>query len=397
VDNPVPADQQDSTNSPADSEGKNSRSLVEAWENITRIGLDEPVLRISYPLVSLALILMVVWVMGTFYLKGRVVNPQLAAVAADLPTATPTIEPPQFELPDQVVMVTGIKRRALLHTQLPSRPRFEIIQYTVVKGDTLFGIAEKFGLSPKSLLWGNQKTLPDPHWLTPGQVLNILPEDGALYEWHEGDGLNGVAKFYDVDPDVIVGWPGNNLSKETVGDYSNPNIEPGTMLFIPGGVGTFNSWSLPTVTRANPAVAKTVGPGACGMVYDGVVGPGIFTWPAASSYISGFRFDPGINHFGIDIGGTIGTAIYASDDGVVVYSGWNDYGYGNLIIIDHGNGWQTYYAHLSTVYAGCGQSVYRGDTIGLMGSTGKSTGPHLHFEMRHDVYGKVNPLNFVQQ
>jgi len=81
---------------------------------------------------------------------------------------------------------------------------------------------------------------------------------------------------------------------------------------------------------------------------------------------------------------------------VVVYSGWNDFGYGNLIIIDHGNGWQTYYAHLSTIYAGCGQSVYRGDTIGLMGSTGRSTGPHLHFEMRSDTFGRVDPLNFVQ-
>jgi murein DD-endopeptidase MepM/ murein hydrolase activator NlpD len=284
----------------------------------------------------------------------------------------------------------------LLHTQLPSRPRFEIIQYTVVKGDTLFSIAEQFGLDPKTLLWGNQQTLPEPHWLTPGQVLNILPQDGALYEWHQGDGLNGVAKFYQVDPDVIVEWPGNNLSKETVGDYSNPNIEPGTMLFIPGGIGTFNTWSLPTVTRANPAAAKTVGAGACGLVYDGVVGQGIFLWPAATHYISGYTFDPGINHFGIDIGGSVGVAIYASDDGVVVYSGWNDYGYGNLIIIDHGNGWQTYYAHLSTIYASCGQSVYRGDTIGLMGSTGRSTGPHLHFEMRHESFGRVNPLNFLQ-
>ncbi len=396
MDNQVPADQENLSNPPTATDGENRRGLVEFWENMVRIGLGEPALKVGYALASVILILMVVWVMGNFYLKGNVSNPQSAAIAADLPTPTPTVAPPQFKLIEPAALVTGITRRALLHTQLPSRPRFEIIQYTVVKGDTLFSIAEQFGLDPKTLLWGNQQTLPEPHWLTPGQVLNILPQDGALYEWHQGDGLNGVAKFYQVDPDVIVEWPGNNLSKETVGDYSNPNIEPGTMLFIPGGIGTFNTWSLPTVTRANPAAAKTVGAGACGLVYDGVVGQGIFLWPAATHYISGYTFDPGINHFGIDIGGSVGVAIYASDDGVVVYSGWNDYGYGNLIIIDHGNGWQTYYAHLSTIYASCGQSVYRGDTIGLMGSTGRSTGPHLHFEMRHESFGRVNPLNFLQ-
>lgn len=396
MDNPVPADQEKSNNTATDASGVNRRGLAELWENLVRVGLGEPALRAGSVIASVVLILMVVWVMGTFYLKGTVSSPQSAAIAADLPTPTPTVAPPRILAFEPAAWITGITRKAQLHTQLPSRPRFEIIQYTVVKGDTLFSIAEKFGLDPKSLLWGNQATLPEPHWLTPGQVLNILPQDGALYEWHQGDGLNGVAKFYQVDPDVIVEWPGNNLSMETVGDYSNPNIEPGTMLFIPGGIGTFNSWSLPTVTRANPAVARTVGAGACGLVYDGVVGPGIFTWPAATHYISGYNFDPGINHFGIDIGGSVGVAIYAADDGVVVYSGWNDYGYGNLIIIDHGNGWQTYYAHLSTIYAGCGQSVYRGDTIGLMGSTGRSTGPHLHFEMRHETFGRVNPLNFVQ-
>ncbi len=390
------ADHENSIDQQSANEPRNGKSLAELWENIIRIGLGEPALRIGAGLASIVLILMVVWVMGTFYLKGNVVNPQTAAVAAALPTATATIPPPKYVLPEPAISVTGITRLAQLHTQLPARPRFEIIQYEVKKGDTLFGIADQFGLQPKSLLWGNQKTLPYPEWLTPGQLLNILPQDGALYEWHQGDGLNGVAKFYKVDPQVIVDWPGNKLNKDTIGDYAHPNIEPGAMVFIPGGVGTFNSWSLPTVTRSNPAVAKTVGAGACGTIYEGVVGPGIFTWPAATHYISGYHFDPGINHFGIDIGGSIGVGIYAADDGVIVYSGWNDFGYGNLIIIDHGNGWQTYYAHLSTIYAACGASVARGETIGLMGSTGRSTGPHLHFEMRNEVFGKVDPLNFVQ-
>jgi murein DD-endopeptidase MepM/ murein hydrolase activator NlpD len=390
---PFPAEGNTSEeNLPGDST-PSGKSLAELWDNIVRLGLGEPALRIGTGLASIALVLMVVWVMSSFYLKGNVVNPQTAAIAAALPTATPVVEPPNFQ---PIKKINGITRLAQIRTTLPARPRYEINQYTVQEGDTLFTIAERFGLNPTSLLWGNQATLPEPHWLQPGQVLNILPLDGALYEWHSGDGLNGVATFYNVTPDAIIDWPGNNLNRETLGDFANPNIEPGTLVFIPGGVGVFNTWTLPTVTRDNPAVARTVGPGACGAVYTGSVGDQIFSWPSATNYISGYRFQPEINHFGIDIGGSIGVGIYAADDGVVVYSGWNDYGYGNLIIIDHGNGWQTYYAHLDIVYTSCGESIADGAQIGLMGSTGNSSGPHLHFEMRSELYGRVDPLNFVQ-
>ncbi len=81
---------------------------------------------------------------------------------------------------------------------------------------------------------------------------------------------------------------------------------------------------------------------------------------------------------------------------MVVYAGWNNWGYGYVIVLDHGNGWQTLYAHLSAINVVCGQSVYQGDVIAAMGSTGNSTGPHLHFEIMHDDYGKVNPHNFLQ-
>ena len=219
--------------------------------------------------------------------------------------------------------------------------------------------------------------------------------DGVVYEWHQGDGLNGVAEFYKVSPDVIIDWPGNHLTRESVGDYATANIEPGTELFIPGGEGNVVTWNMPRITRENPAEAKTLGPGYCGTLYDGVVGTSTFVWPSATTYISGYHFDTGINHFGIDIGGAIGVGIYAADNGVIVYAGLNNNGYGNLIVIDHGNGWQTYYAHLDVVQVACGQSVYQGSQIGLMGSTGNSSGPHLHFEMRSDTLGKVDPLNFV--
>lgn len=369
--------------------------LLETWQNIQRMGLGEIVLRIGAGLASIALVLIVVWVMSSFYLKGKVKSPQTPAAAAVNPTQTLEAKQPLSVAPDPVVQVSGINRTVELHTTLPSRPRFEMTTYTVQKGDTIYDIADRFGLNPRSIMWANPLKIPNVNLLQPGMVLDIPPIDGVVYEWHEGDGLNGVAEFYKVKPEDIINWPGNNLSAAAVGDYAAPNITPGTKLFVPNGIGQFITWTLPGITRSNPATAQTVGPGYCGTVYDGAMGTNTFIWPSATRYISGYRFDPDINHYAIDIGGSLGVGIYASDNGVIVYAGWSNFGYGNLIVIDHGTGWQTFYAHLSDIKVACGQSVYQGDLIGLMGSTGRSTGPHLHFEMRSDVYGKVNPLNYV--
>jgi murein DD-endopeptidase MepM/ murein hydrolase activator NlpD len=89
-------------------------------------------------------------------------------------------------------------------------------------------------------------------------------------------------------------------------------------------------------------------------VYSGPIGSEAFVWPTSETFISGYEFSPEVNHWGIDIGGDLGNPIYAADAGVVVYAGWNDWGYGNVIVLDHGNGWQTLYAHLSEVYVNCG-------------------------------------------
>ncbi|TLN27008.1 M23 family metallopeptidase, partial [bacterium] len=367
------------------------------WEQLVRMGLGEVALRVGTGIASLVMILVVVWVMRNFYLKGDVESPpSAAAMAAILPTATPEVEAPAYVLPDSASMVNGVPRLTVLHTTLPSRPRFDVIQYTVVEGDTIFDIAEKFGLQPETLLWGNQQTLgDDPHRLVVGVTLNILPTDGVYYEWHEGDGLNSVAKYFKVAPEDILNWPGNKLSADTIGDFSSPNIAAGTWLVIPGGSREFVSWSAPRITRENPAVARLYGAGACGTIVDGAVGTGGFIWPTTNHWLSGYDYSLSANHPGIDIGGQSGNAIYAADSGVVVYSGWNDLGYGYVVVIDHGNGWQTTYAHLSQIYAGCGASVTQGATIGLMGTTGNSTGPHLHFEMYNDTYGKVNPHQFL--
>ncbi|HEY9089302.1 MAG TPA: M23 family metallopeptidase [Anaerolineaceae bacterium] len=384
---------------PVEVEKTAPRGWSQLWERLVRLGLGEIALRVGTGLVSIVLIFIVLWVMGSFYLKGKVDDQRSsgAALAAALPTATPTVAPPAFAAPPMEAAFTqGITRLAQLHTTLPSRPRFEISTYTVEKGDTIMGIAEKFGLRPQTILWGNYYTLADdPHKLREGQELNILPVDGVYYQWSEGDGLNGVARFFGVSPEEIINFQGNHLDANALGDWSKPNIAKGTWLIIPGGEREFVSWSAPRISRTDPAVAKIMGPGYCGQVVDGLVGSGTYVWPTVEHYLSGFDYSPETNHYGLDIAGNLGNAIYAADSGVVVYAGWNDWGYGNVVVIDHGNGWQTLYAHLSSYTVACGTSVTQGQLIAGMGSTGNSSGPHLHFEMRNDAY-KANPWDFLR-
>lgn len=362
--------------------------ISQAWETIIRMGLGEVSLRAGAGIALLLLVLVVVWVMGSFYLGGPIARSDSQGEAAGQSTPQEPVNLPNYQ---PMAAVNGVSRKADVHTILPSRPRFDVTSYTVQDGDTVFGIAEKFNLKPSTVLWGNYATLQDnPHFLKAGMVLNILPQDGTYYEWTGADGLNGVAKYFHVTPEDIINWPGNRLDATTIGDYSHPNIAPGTMLFVPGGTREFITWSAPRITRTDPAVAKVLGPGFCGTINDGAVGTGTFIWPTVQHYISGYHYSPETNHYAIDIGGYLNSAIYASDNGVVVYAGWNDHGYGNMIVIDHGD-WQTLYAHLNAINVACGQSVYQGDVIGALGSTGNSSGPHLHFEMRSDKYGRVDP------
>jgi len=287
---------------------------------------------------------------------------------------------------------SGIVRAALMNTNIPSRPRVDITTYTVEQGDNLFSIAENYNLKPETILWGNFEVLEDnPQLLKTGQNLNILPINGTYYKWSEGDTIDQVANFFKVDSKAILEYPGNRfdltLSSEEVA------IETGTWLIVPGGQRAIKDWGPPAITRANPASAAYYGAGHCGAVYTGAIGTYTFVWPTISHMLTQL-YDP-VVHRAIDIGGTEGAPIFASDHGVVVYAGWSDWGYGYLVVIDHGTGWQTAYAHLSAVGVTCGQSVYHGTRIGGLGNTGNSSGPHLHFEMVFNG-AKLNPLNFVQ-
>jgi murein DD-endopeptidase MepM/ murein hydrolase activator NlpD len=369
------------------------------WAELEARGLRPTVLRLATHVGWLVIVGLGIWAVRSGLDQLPVTTAaETAETLETLPAAPVTAEPtPEvMDLPPfggGGLPFAGISRLADVHTVRPNRPRLDITKYVVQEGDTIFGIAEKFALKPETVLWGNWYTLAgDPHTLRPGQELNILPVDGALHVWSEGEGLNGVAEFFGVTAQNIIDWPGNHLDPNT--DPANPEIEPGTALVIPGGRRDPPSWQMVSIRRSDPAVAKILWPGYCGSVYDGPIGTGVFDWPTSTRWRSGYPFVPGI-HEAVDLGGSEGNPVYASDSGVVVYSGWNDWGYGLVVVIDHGNGWQTLYAHMSQINVVCGQAAFQGNVIGLVGCTGNCSGPHLHFEMRSDLYGRVNPYNFL--
>ncbi len=331
-------------------------------------------------------------VLTAAYLGWRATSTQAAAHEP-----TPTISV-QTEQPTTAVNLTGVSlpgffkgfvgdaivRRTSMHTNIPTRSRTEVIEYSVTTGDSVFGIAKSFNLKPETILWANYDQLNDsPDMLDPGMTLNVPPVDGVFYQWQEGDTLESVAGKFEASLDDILSWEGNNF------DLTNPQVQPDQWIMIPNGHREFKQWVVPTIARANSGVSKSVlGPGACEGSYDGAYGSGAFAWPTGNHTLSGNEYWSG--HLGIDIAGAVGDSVFASDAGVVVFAGWSNGGYGNMVMIDHGNGYQSLYAHLNSVSARCGQSVGTGSYIGALGSTGNSTGAHLHFEVRY-LGGFINP------
>jgi murein DD-endopeptidase MepM/ murein hydrolase activator NlpD len=293
------------------------------------------------------------------------------------------VDLPEFDPLEQ--HTAALNRKLKIDTIIPNRARQEVVEYTVVLGDSVFGIAQKYGLKPETILWSNYDLLKDnPHALSPGMVLNIPPTDGVYYQWQEGDSLDSVAARFEVNPKTVLNWPGNRL------DLTDPDLKTEDWVMLPGGQREFQQWIIPTIPRGAAGVSSGVyGSGACPGGYEGgLYGSGAFIWPTQNHTIPGNDYWSG--HLAIDIGAANGEPIKAADSGVIVFAGWATGGYGYTIAIDHGNGYQTLYAHLSKVSIRCGQSVAQGQLIGLGGSTGNSTGPHLHFEVRYQG-GFVNP------
>lgn len=371
---------------------------VRLWEKLVRMGLGETVLKVGTAIVSIVFFILIAWVMSHFYVKSRVSASGGSGGSTGFLSSSPTqVSPGSLTIPLVDNPSVGVTRLASLHTTIPNRGRTEIETYTVQKGDTLFGVAEKYNMKPETIFWSNRYVMGnDPENLIPGMQLNILPIEGAYHRWSAGEGLNGVASFYGVTAEDIINYGGNNLSLDTIGDLSNPNIAPGTMLIIPNGYATFVSL-IPLVNIKNVTAGSAIGTGACGKLLDvSAYSTGSFSWPTNQTEITGYDWSPETNHNGIDIGGKSNDPIFASDSGIVVYAGWSSVGYGNLIIIDHGNGFTTLYGHLleGTIMVECGQSVSKYYQIAGMGSTGNSSGTHLHFEIRNNGH-PVNPKDYL--
>ncbi len=255
------------------------------------------------------------------------------------------------------------------------RPHEEVLYYNVKPGDTVLAIAEKFGLQPETLMWSNSSIEQNPDRLSIGDQLRILPVDGVLHVVTRGDTLSSIADDYETDMQAIVDYTANSIAS------INDALPIGKEIVVPGG--------------AKPFAAPVVGDSAAYSVQrpaGALAGSGNFSWPTAG-YVSQSYWG---GHPAVDIAGWLGAPVSAADAGYVVLAGggWNS-GYGNYVIVDHGNGFTTLYAHMNSVFVKPGETVSKGQQVGTMGNTGNSTGPHLHFEIRYDDV-PYNPSSYLK-
>lgn len=326
---------------------------------------------------------------GTLYYKST-----LPPTIVTIPAATEEASAGAVPVPvDPGTSVEGsgffptIFRKLQVKTNIPDRPRYEPMVYRVVRGDSMYRIAEEFKVKSETILYVNDQLDDNPHGLRPGMELTIPPVDGLYYEWQENDTFEQVAEEFFTEPEGIINFPGNQV------DLTNPEIKPGALVFIPDGSRELRNWAADLATASRGANTGTGGANATNACGGGPVGSGL-GWPADAVSLSGNAYGPG--HLGIDITAPEGSNVYAAGTGVVTMAagGWN-YGYGNVIQIDHGNGDVTVYAHLSTILVSQCQTVGQGAVIGLSGNTGNSFGAHLHFEVRRGG-ANINPYNILQ-
>jgi len=295
------------------------------------------------------------------------------------------VEVPKNQLADSLTAVTqggaALVKPNITETRIAEQPREEVMKYAVQKNDTLSGIAEKFNITVNTLLWAND--LSESSIINPGDSLTILPVSGVLHKVKSGETLSKLAIKYDVKEDKIIEY--NKLAD--AGD-----IQVDQNLIIPGGtmprtITTSRSY-VSNKRSVNIAPIKsliTAPPSAPS------VPAGKMVWPTSGHRITQYY---SWRHHGLDVDGDYSSPIYASEAGTVVKAGWGT-GYGNVIYINHGGGVQTRYAHLSKFFVSNGQQVSKGQTLGMMGTTGWSTGTHLHFEVR--INGSpLNPLSYIR-
>ncbi len=261
-----------------------------------------------------------------------------------------------------------------------SQKRNGIVYYTVQKGDTVSTIARRFDITINTILWANN--LGSYSLIRPGDSLAILPESGILHTVKSGDTISKIANTYDVEEEKI-------LSSNQLGS----TLRIGDKIMIPGGR------KITVASVAKPATTVSSNNPGLGIIRDLVKAPSSpaadsgakMAWPTDGARITQYY---SWRHTGLDIANKTGTPLYAAEAGTVTYSGWSN-GYGYNVLVDHGDGRQTRYAHASKLFVEVGDSVSRGENIAAMGSTGWSTGPHIHFEVI--INGKKqNPLNYIK-
>lgn len=263
-------------------------------------------------------------------------------------------------------------------TKESDKPRRDVVEYVVEGGDTLSSIAKKFSneklgieIDSESIAYLNGFSTSKV--LRPGDKIKIPPVSGVIVTVRSGDTIYSLAKKYGLpSAQPIVDWTYN-----TFVDDEKFTLAVGQTLVIPGGEPPAETPSLRAPRRVNTTPFAA--------------GNGQFSWPTSGIISQNFSW----YHTGVDVANGSGTPVTAADSGRVVSVLYQNFGYGYHVIVDHGNGYQTLYGHLSTISVAEGENVGRGQQIGLMGSTGRSTGPHLHFEVRRSGTFN-NPLGFLK-
>lgn len=255
-------------------------------------------------------------------------------------------------------------------TQISEKPRDQVIDYIVREEDTVSTIAEQFGVSEDTIKWANNLTSKNPI-LKIGGILKVPPVTGVVHMVKKGETVYSISKKYLVDAQNIVNFPFNEFA-----DLETFALDTGQTLVVPDGVVEGEKPVIRKISLPPEIIAQ---------------GNGQFLWPTSGHITQNFVW----YHKGLDIANKSAPQVAAADAGTVVYAGCLKWDYGCHVIIDHGNGFQTLYAHLSAYYVSVGDGVGRGSAIGQMGSTGRSTGTHLHFEIRKNGVA-LSPLSFLE-
>lgn len=264
-----------------------------------------------------------------------------------------------------------------VETLVPSeRMDLEMRQYTVKKGDSLSSISQQFGVNTDTIKWANNLT--SSNYIKEGMVLKIPPGDGLVYTVTGGDTVHTIAKKYNIPAQSVADM--NYLDR-------NLTLTVGQEIFLPDAEMPKPVVTKPVTSTASiPKSSVPADPNAAKFL----------SWPVANTSGTMVSQCSSWHHIAFDIADRNSPQILAAYGGTVVFAGWGK-SYGNYVQVEHPNGYHTVYAHLSSINVSSGQQVSTGSVLGVMGTTGRSTGIHLHFEVRtgSSWHDRKNPANYI--